>query len=225
MSHPFDPAFDQLPATLPIFPLPGILLLPRGKLPLNIFEPRYLAMVRDALRSDRLIGMIQPSEGAPGATEPVKDGVPVYSTGCAGRITTFSETDDGRFLVTLRGLIRFTVVNEIPTVGGYRRVVADYARFRADFDSETATVVDRPRLIGALRAYFTLHNISADWDAITQTADEKLVTSLAMICPFESSEKQALLESANLAERCRLMTALIEMAVLDRSGDGEAARH
>lgn len=221
---PFDPPFEALPQTLPIFPLPGALLLPRGKLPLNIFEPRYLNMVQDALASERLIGMIQPTAARAEGSEPIPDDVELYPVGCAGRITTFSETDDGRYLITLTGVCRFAVTREIPTVRGYRRVVPDFARFRGDFEAETAPVLDRERLLAALKAYFNLQRLSVDWEAIDQCGDEKLVSSLAMICPFEPREKQALLEAPDLAERGRVMTALIEMAVLNSAG-GEGARH
>ena len=214
----FDPGFGTLPATLPIFPLPGALLLPRGRLPLNIFEPRYLNMTRDALASDRLIGMIQPS-GDPAGAAP-----PLYRTGCAGRITAFSETDDGRYLITLTGLCRFDLVREVPAVGGYRRVLADFAPYAADLATATEISIDRDRLVNALRAYFIRRDIAADWDAIAETPDEGLVTSLAMLCPFEPSEKQALLQSPDLTERGRVLTALIEMALLGNDA-GDAARH
>ena len=213
----FDPAFGTLPATLPIFPLPGALLLPRGRLPLNIFEPRYLSMTRDALASDRLIGMIQPSGDPAGETPPL------YRTGCAGRITAFSETDDGRYLITLTGLCRFDLVREVPAVGGYRRVLADFAPYAADLATASEISIDRDRLVNALRAYFIQRDIAVDWDAIAETPDEGLVTSLAMVCPFEPSEKQALLQSPDLTERGRVLTALIEMALLGDAGD--AARH
>jgi Lon protease-like protein len=156
-----------LPSILPIFPLTGVLLLPRGRLPLNIFEPRYLAMTQAALAGERLIGMVQPSDPRVAADNP-----PVYPTGCAGRITSFSETDDGR-----------------------------------------------------LRAYFQHHKIEADWDAVTSVPGERLVTSIAMICPFEPSEKQALLEAPDLDERARLLTAIVEMAALNPPRDGPGARH
>lgn len=216
---PFDPGFDALPSIMPIFPLAGVLLLPGGKLPLNIFEPRYLNMTRAALSGDRIIGMIQPTPHRPEAEPP-----PVYPTGCAGRITSFAETDDGRYLITLAGLCRFDVAEEKPLLHGYRRVAPDFAPYRRDLEAETDAVIDRMRLCKALKAYFVLQGISADWEAIEKTADEKLVTSLAMICPFEPGEKQALLESATLTERCHQMTALMEMAVLNGAAE-DAPRH
>jgi uncharacterized protein len=237
------PDQTELPATLPIFPLTGVLLLPRGKLPLNIFEPRYLNMVRDALASDRMIGMVQPREDDPttltgptNLTEPATltgppEGVAsiarlpvVYPTGCAGRVTAFSETDDGRFHITLTGIARFEIRDEVPTLRGYRRVVPDWDRYRGDLADDGAAI-DRPRLLTALKAFFKLNDIAADWDSITATPDERLVTSLAMICQFAPSEKQALLEARDLGERSRVMTALVEMAVLGRATAGGTARH
>jgi len=216
----FGPSFDTLPATLPIFPLPGALLLPGGKLPLQIFEPRYLTMTRDALASDRLIGMIQPrrqeaeNEGLVGHT------AELYPVGCAGRITAYSETDDGRYMITLTGICRFAIQKEIPTVGGYRRVVPDFERFRTDMDAAATADVDRQRLLKALQAYFAYQKISIDPGAIGDIPDDKLVTSLAMVCPFEAKEKQALLEAADLAERSRVMTALLELGAFAGQDDG-----
>jgi Lon protease-like protein len=235
MSTGFDPCYAELPATLPIFPLTGVLLLPRGKLPLNIFEPRYLAMIRDALTADRMIGMVQPLEDDPstltGGTPPGEASAAelqkpaVYPTGCAGRISAFSEADEGRFQITLTGVARFTIREEIPSLGGYRRVVPDWQRYKGDLAVADDAIVDRPRLLTALRAFFALNGITADWNSITATPDERLVTSLAMICQFAPSEKQALLEAPDLAERSRVMTALVEMAVLARTAAGQAARH
>ena len=200
---PFDPPFEALPPSIPIFPLSGALLLPGGQLPLNIFEPRYLNMVADALASDRTIGMVQPSseEEAP----------EVYRTGCAGRIVSFAETDDNRYLITLQGLIRFDLGDELPLMNGYRRVVPDYARFRADLTEEEAEI-DRDDLMQALRRYFDATGVSGDWEAIEKAPNERLVTILAMGCPFDPPEKQALLEAADLAERSRIITAMLEMA-------------
>jgi Lon protease-like protein len=209
-----------LPTILPIFPLTGVLLLPRGRLPLNIFEPRYLAMTRDALAGDRLIGMVQPSD--PGASG---DNPPVYPTGCAGRITSFAETEDERFLITLTGTCRFRIRDELPLLEGYRRVVPEWSGFARDLDSEDEPAFDRERLMRGLKGYFQQHQISADWGAINSVPGERLVTSVAMVCPFEPSEKQALLEASDLNERARLLTAIVEMALMNRSGDGAGARH
>jgi Lon protease-like protein len=249
-SHPFDPDYDALPGELPIFPLSGVLLLPGGRLPLNIFEPRYLNMIDDALRQQRLIGMVQPAvddadqtarfgsfeveddEDAGYAAEPQATrfdagAAPVYRTGCAGRIVSFSETDDGRYLVTLKGLLRFRVQEELPLRDGYRRVAADYGPFAGDLTAEQAASFDRDRLLEALTYYFTQQGIEADWDAIREASNERLVTSLAMVCPFSSAEKQALLEAHDASQRAQTMTTILEMAVLDRpESEGRAAsRH
>ena len=196
-----------LPDILPIFPLTGVLLLPRGLLPLNIFEPRYLAMFRDAMKGERLIGMVQPSH------PPVREMNPaVYPLGCAGRITSFSETEDGRFLVALTGVSRFQITEELPLLSGYRRVVPAWDDFADDLIPDAAGF-DRPRLAQGLRAFFDQRQVQADWDAIDRAPGEHLVTSIAMMCPFAPNEKQALLEAKTLAERARLLTALIEMSV------------
>jgi Lon protease-like protein len=218
--NPFDPTFDQLPEIVPIFPLTGVLLLPRGKLPLNVFEPRYLAMTEDALSGNRMIGIIQPSDPLSRASVP-----PVYPIGCAGRITSFSETDDGRYLITLTGVCRFETVRELPIVRGYRRVDVSWERFAADLEESGPALFDRARLVEGLKTYFKIQGISANWDAIDSTPDERLVTSLAMICPFEPSEKQALLECGSLSERASMMVAIIEMSVLDKRGGDTMARH
>jgi hypothetical protein len=215
----FDPSFEELPASLPVFPLAGALLLPRGRLPLNIFEPRYLAMVEDALKSDRLIGMVQPAEGE--STEP--GAVPALrQTGCAGRIVSFAETDDGRYLVTLAGVCRFVIRAEIEAKHGYRRVEADFAPYRSDLDAVPGGGLDRARLIRALRAYVQRLGLGVDWRALEKSDDEDLVTAVAMGCPFDGSEKQALLEAPDFDERARLMVGLLEMALL---GDGDTVRH
>jgi Lon protease-like protein len=209
-----------LPDLLPIFPLSAVLLLPRGRLPLNIFEPRYLAMTREALGGARLIGMVQPSEPAIGDVMGGGSGIdnrmnpPVYPIGCAGRITQFSETDDGRYLLTLTGVSRFRIQEELPLVSGYRRVVPDWRPFAHDQDRSADPGFDRARLIRGLKSYFTGRQISADWEAIEKAPGEHLVTSIAMACPFAPSEKQALLEAADPDERARLLTTLVEMAAL-----------
>jgi Lon protease-like protein len=214
------PGASALCATLPIFPLPGVLLLPRGQLPLRIFEPRYLAMTQDALAGDRLIGMVQPSD----PNQSMAGNPPVYPIGCAGRITSFAETEAGHYLITLTGLCRFRIGEELPLLNGYRRVAPRWDEFAGDLRSEREPEFDRERLTRGLRAYFDRHRIKAEWDTIGSVPGDRLVTSIAMICPFEPSEKQALLEAPDLDDRARLLTAIVEMAVLDRSSGGES-RH
>lgn len=212
-------SLTDLPSTIPVFPLPGVLLLPRGSLPLNIFEPRYLAMTEDAIAtSDRLIGMIQPTEPERADKQPS-----LYSVGCAGRIAAFSETDDGRYLITLSGVCRFSVSEEVATMRGYRRVVPDFARWQADLGEPSRAAIERERLLAALKAYFARNGMSADWKAITDSPDDRLVTTLSMFCPFEPQEKQALLECESLAERSATLIALLEMGT--RGSAGEGAKH
>lgn len=213
--HPFDPAFEELPDSLPIFPLLGVLLLPGGKLPLNIFEARYLAMVRDVLQGPRLIGLVQPSDESDAGTDKAageKGRGAIFGTGCAGRITAFSETDDGRYLITLTGLLRFDIPEYLEDRHGYRRVRPDWAPYRCDLEEAAGETIDRPRLLTAVRDYFASEGLEGDWDAIERTPDERLVTSLAMICPFEPREKQALLEAMTLRDRSDTMVTIMEMA-------------
>lgn len=206
---------ESLPATFPIFPLSGALLLPNGNLPLNIFEPRYLAMTRDAMRTERIIGMIQPMGRDAGPP-------PVYKTGCAGRITNFRETDDGRFLINLTGVCRFDVIQELTVATPYRQVRADFERFIEDLEPQPPSPDLRDGLLSAMRSYFDTHQISADWDAINAAPLGGLITTLSMICPFEPSEKQALLEAPNLDARGRVLTTLFEMGA---TGDVHDLRH
>ncbi len=208
----FDPLFEDLPGKIPIFPLPEVLLLPHGRLPLNIFEPRYLAMVDDALAGNRMVGMIQPCDE--GAGDPAPD---IYRTGCAGRICRFEETPDGRYLIALAGVCRFDVAEELPLANGYRSVRPDWSAYQDDLEV-CVCGLDRGRLLPALRQYFDSQGIEADWAALQEAPDERLVTCLSMICPFCASEKQALLEAAGLAERAEMLLALVELAVLDESG-------
>ncbi len=205
-----SPGPDDLPERIPVFPLPGALLLPHGRLPLNIFEPRYLNLTADALGQGRMMGMVQPVHAEP---DPVSDTAELYRTGCLGRITSFAETDDGRFLITLTGVSRFRIVDELESVRGYRRVAARYDAFAHDLQEDTGATADRQRLLDAVRAYFQVQGIDTDWAAIKEAPDGALVTSLAMTCPFEPREKQALLECPGLIERTEFLTTLMEMAV------------
>lgn len=211
----FDPNFDDLPTTLPIFPLAGVLLLPRGVLPLNIFEPRYLNMTLDALAADRMIGMTQPRDRAENGREP-----PIYPMGCAGRVTAFEETEDGRILISLKGVSRFRVAEEFPTTRGYRRIRPDWSNFKEDLTPPENQTVDRDALFRSLKSYFASQGIEASWSALKETPNERLINSLSMICPFDPPEKQALLEAETLFDRAKVLTALIEMAVLDTGGGG-----
>lgn len=218
---PFETKYEDLPAELALFPLSGVLLLPRGRLPLNVFEPRYLNMVEYALANKRMIGIVQPMEdGEAGLSAP--DGAALYRAGCTGRITSFQEGGGGQMQLNLRGVCRFNIVDEMPLLNGFRRTRPDFAPYKSDFLSDDGTTIDRQRLLSDLRAYFEMENIEADWETIQQTPDGRLVTTLAMVCPFEPNEKQALLESADLAHRSKLIIGLIE-AALRRDDDGGTA--
>jgi len=199
---------DKLPTEFPVFPLGGALLLPQGKLPLNVFEPRYRAMVEDALASGRVIGMVQPDESRTGTPS----GPALYKVGCLGRLSSFSEADDGRYLITLTGMVRFVIGVELEMQRGYRRVRADLARFRSDLDGKPSTLgIDRDGLTQALRVYFSANGFDANWDAINEMEDDALVTTLAMVCPFDPAEKQALLEAPKVADRASTLLTLLQM--------------
>jgi hypothetical protein len=214
-----DSSSAALPAILPLFPLGGALLLPRAKLPLNVFEPRYLTMVEDALAGARTIGMVQPRDTV---EHPVPDDAAIYDIGCAGRITTFSETDDGRYLITLSGISRFVVVGELEMVRGYRRAAVDYGRFADDLVEETGHVAGRERLLATVRTFFAKNGMDADWPALEAIADDTLISALAMVCPLEPTEKQALLECPGLAERGEFLLNLLE--IVTRAGDEETSK-
>jgi Lon protease-like protein len=210
MTSWLNPTLQDLPVEFPIFPLPGALLLPHGRLPLNVFEPRYLAMVEDSLAAGRVFGMIQPNAHAPRAPT----GPSLYQIGCLGRLTQFAETSDGRFLITLTGVSRFRVNDELPIRRGYRRVQADFTPFVRDLEPpHERTALRRPEFLGALKPYFKVHGIDANWDAIDEMPDSMLVTTLAMLCPFDDAEKQALLEAPTEQDRAADLLALLRMAV------------
>jgi Lon protease-like protein len=217
-----DDRMANLPAELPIFPLQGVLLLPHGHLPLHIFEPRYLNMIEHALGASRMIGMVQPRRSVP---DPVPDDAEVYGTGCAGRIISFAETDDGRYLITLRGVCRFVIAGELPPLAGYRRVSTDFSAFRQDLAETAENQLNRDRLLDAARAYLRFRDATTDWSAVESASDRLLVNSLAMTCPFEPREKQALLECGDFAQQSEMLITLLEMAVHDEEPSGHRARH
>lgn len=210
----FRTRFEDLPSEFAVFPLPGVLLLPRGRLPLNIFEPRYLAMTEDSFANGRMFAMIQPDPALPDTLH----GPPLYRVGCLGRLSSFSETDDGRFLITLTGLARFTIASEIDMRRGYRRVIGDFSRFRADMNDSQDAEIDREATLSALREYFVRRGVEPNWDAINRLPDEALVVTLAMVCPFEPIEKQALLEAPSEAERAETLLALLRMGAAEPGG-------
>jgi uncharacterized protein len=205
------------PDTLPLFPLPGALLLPRGQMPLNIFEPRYLAMIDQALRTHRMIGMIQPDADEAGASLHPK----LYSIGCAGRITQFSETGDGRYLITLTGVARFKVQAEIDNIMPYRQAHIAFEPYLTDFTARYGEdEVDREGVIKALQGFVAAHHLKLDWKGVEEAPNEALVNALCMMSPFGIREKQALLEAQNLKIRAEALIALTQIE-LARSNGGE----
>jgi Lon protease-like protein len=198
----------DLPPVLPIFPLTGALLLPRAQLPLNIFEPRYLAMTDDALGHGRFIGMVQPQEAE---NENILENPPVYDHGCVGRISTFSDSGDGRYIITLMGICRFKILEELDLINGYRTTTVKYHPFVADLIPNNNNLPLREQRLKTIQSYFTLKKIDADWPSIEGSPDEPLINSLSMMCPFAPSEKQALLECSSLQDRSALLLLLMEM--------------
>lgn len=197
----------DMPGVLPLFPLSGALLLPRGQLPLNIFEPRYLALIDDALKGHRMIGMIQPDPQA-GA----RDVPPLFKVGCAGRITQFAESGDGRYVITLTGVARFAVLDEIAAVTPYRQAKADFAAFESDFSPRLGEEeVDRDGVLKALRDFAESNQLQIDWDSVNDAPNEALVNALSMMSPFGPREKQALLEAVDLKGRADVLVAITEI--------------
>ena len=203
----------DLPDTLPVFPLPGAMLLPRGRLPLHIFEPRYLAMFDDALKSpNRLIGMVQPVPGAKAET--------LHAVGCAGRITSFTETDDNRYMVTLTGVSRFRTENHVDGFTPYLRHQVNWSAFDRDLGrAERDPGLDRDGFLAMLARYFDVADLQTDWDSLKDAEDELLINSLSMMCPFDAEDKQALLEAPSLQSRREVLVKLMQFAL--RGGTGE----
>ncbi|HEY0266865.1 MAG TPA: LON peptidase substrate-binding domain-containing protein [Rhizomicrobium sp.] len=199
-------AWSDLPHSLPLFPLTGALLLPRGTLPLNIFEPRYLEMVDYALTGDRLIGMIQPTESEERVLKPA-----LSQVGCAGKIVAFRETEDNRILITLSGLCRFRLTGEMESATPWRAGFCDFAPFAGDLAQAADEEFPRERLLAALKTYLTHRDMKADWKSVMTAPAEALVNALAMMCPFDPAEKQALLEARNFQDRASTLMALLEM--------------
>ncbi len=196
---------DSLPTKLPLFPLSGALLLPRGTLPLNIFEPRYLAMIKDAMAAGRLVGMVQPKDDAPRPA--------LYPVGGVGRITQFSETGDGRFMIALSGVSRFRIAAELEVDTPYRQAEVLYDDFAGDTeDASSLAAAQRADVEQRLRTYLDTQGLSADWDAVASADDESLVNTIAAVCPFDPAEKQALLEAPDVPARAATLSALMAFA-------------
>jgi uncharacterized protein len=210
-------AVRDLPSVIPVFPLTGAILLPGADLPLNIFEPRYLAMTRDAVAGTGFIGMIQPSDPSSLAAEPE-----IYKTGCLGRLTAHRDTPDGRILITLAGVCRFDVERELTErTTPYRQAVVRYDRFITDLAAEAGTPVDRVELIGALKRFLEIQGVNADWSGIEDMTCGSLVNALAMSVPFAPGEKQALLEAPTMDDRARILIALLDMAAAESVNGGD----
>lgn len=216
INRPYGGA-SELPSVVPLFPLEGALLLPRCQLPLNVFEPRYLAMIDDALKGERLIAIIQPVPALVTTANPALETI-----GCIGRITEFAESGDGRYIVTLTGVARFRLAEELADVDTpYRQARVDYAPFADDFTANAgAEAVDRATLLKTLADYLDANELEADWQSIKDAPNEALVNALAMMAPFGAREKQALLEASSLGDRADMLIAVTEMS-LARSSDGE----
>jgi Lon protease-like protein len=206
-------SYTDLPRSLPLFPLTGAVLLPRGALPLNVFEPRYLEMVDYALQGDRLIGMIQPTEPEDKVLKPA-----LSQVGCAGRIVSFRESEDNRYLITLAGLCRFRLTGEMESRTPWRAGNCDFAPFAGDLAQTGDEDFPRERLMTALKAYLASRDLKADWKSVMTAPGEALVNALAMMCPFEPAEKQALLEAQSFQERASTLMALLEMSGAAGSG-------
>ena len=204
---------DDMPSVIPVFPLPGALLLPRGQMPLNVFEPRYLAMIDDALRAHRVIGMIQP------AIESAAAKPSLAAIGCAGRISQFAESGDGRYILTLTGVSRFRVAEEMEATTPYRQCRVDFDDFATDFDPRAGEAdVDRPGVMRALREFAKANGLKIDWKGIEDAPNEALVNALSMMSPFGPKEKQALLEAKDLKSRADVLIAITEFDLVRGTG-------
>jgi Lon protease-like protein len=209
---------EDCPSVIPVFPLGGALLLPRGQMPLNIFEPRYIAMIDDAIRTERVIGIIQPEPetGKQTATPPL------LAVGCLGRITQFAETGDDRYILTLTGIARFRVEEELSVTTAYRQCRVSYDGFVTDFTARAGEdEVDRAGLLKALRAFAKASDLKIDWKGVNQAPNEALVNALSMMCPFGPREKQALLEAPDLRSRAEVLVAITEIELARGGGDPE----
>jgi uncharacterized protein len=215
LNHPYAD-LDELPEILPLFPLSGALLLPRGELPLNIFEPRYVAMVDDAVAGKRLIGIIQPLPNGDGATATPR----LFQIGCAGRLTRFAETGDGRYLITLTGVARFRIREELAVETPYRQFRVGYDGFQADLlPGAGENAVDRESMVAMLRNFAEYSKLEVDWASIDAAPTETLVNALAMMSPFGANEKQALVEAIDLKTRAETLIALAKLDMAERAGD------
>jgi uncharacterized protein len=206
---------QDMPESIPVFPLAGALLLPRGQMPLNIFEPRYVAMIDHAIARHRIIGIIQPSPDK-------AEGTALYQVGCAGRITQLTESGDGRYLLTLTGISRFRIVDALIEATPFLQFKVDWNAFPADYEPRAGEdAVDRPAVLKALKDFSKANDVPVDWDSVKEAPNEALVNALCMMSPFGVREKQALLEAENLKARGDLLVAITEMELAKAASGGE----
>ena len=213
-------SIEDLPKRIPIFPLTGAVLFPGTQLPLNIFESRYINMIDDALASsDRLISMIQPASSKDSDSKILKN------VGCIGKITTFNEIEDSRYLITLTGIIRFKIKEELDTTTPYRQIIPDFTNFNVDLEDQNVESIDRENLLSLIKKYLAHRNMLTDWDIIQQTSTEQLINYSGVLVPFTPEEKQLLLESTTITERCSALEALYQSYIFDLSGENSTKIH
>jgi len=213
-------SIEDLPKRIPIFPLTGAVLFPGTQLPLNIFESRYINMIDDALASsDRLISMIQPASSKDNDSKILKN------VGCIGKITTFNEIEDSRYLITLTGIIRFKIKEELDTTTPYRQIIPDFTNFNIDLEDQNVESIDRENLLSLIKKYLEHRNMLTDWDIIQQTSTEQLINYSGVLVPFTPEEKQLLLESITITERCNALEALYQSYIFDLSGENSTKIH
>ncbi|NBT86387.1 MAG: peptidase S16 [Alphaproteobacteria bacterium] len=201
----------ELPTLIPLLPLHGAVLLPRSQLPIPIFEIDYLSMIAESIKSHHMIGVVQPIL----KNLNMEENLSLFKSGCLGRIIDINEAEESRLIITLSGISRFDIIEEVASEHGYRRALVSYDRYAQDLVDEVDFSFDRLRLLKALKGYFKIMDITPNWQEIDKTSNEKLITALAMVCPFEASEKQAILESPTLKEQSQIITTMIEMASLE----------
>ena len=213
-------SIEDLPKRIPIFPLTGAVLFPGTQLPLNIFESRYINMIDDALASsDRLVAMIQPASSKDSDSKILKN------VGCIGKITTFNEIEDNRYLITLTGIIRFKIKEELDTTTPYRQIIPDFKNFNTDLKDQDVDSIDREKLLGLIKKYLEHRNMLTDWDIIQQTSTEQLINYSGVLVPFTPEEKQLLLESRTITERCEVLEALYQSYIFNLSGENSTQIH
>ena len=214
-------SIEDLPKRIPIFPLTGAVLFPGTQLPLNIFESRYIQMIDDALASsERMIAMIQPANTTHDNNSKI-----LKNVGCVGRITSFNEAEDNRYLITLTGLVRFYIKEELDTTTPYRQIIPDYMNFKSDMDTQDVTSINREKLLALIKRYLEHKKLLADWEIIQQTPTEQLINYSGILVPFTPEEKQLLLESKTIVERCNALEALFQSYIFDLSGENSTIIH